>query len=69
MSKTFLVALGAMALAGVVLILSIPALFGQHQPYQEQLTGWAGGLFVVFTAIVVSLRISARRRPRPAGNK
>ena len=69
MSKTFLVAFGAMALAGAVLILSIPPLFGQHQPYQEQVTGWAAGLLAVLAAIVVLLRTAARRRPQSTGTE
>ena len=69
MSKTFLVAFGAMALAGAVLILSIPPLFGQHQPFQEQVTGWAGGLFVVLAVIVVFLKAGARRRSQPTGTE
>lgn len=65
MSKIFLVTFGIMALAGVVLILSIPPLFDAHEPYQEQLTGWAAGVFVVFTVIVLIQRLAKRHKIKP----
>lgn len=67
MSQAFLVAFGAMSLAGAVPMLSIPPLFGQHRPYQEQVAGWAGGLCVVLAATVDFLRTAARRGLRPRG--
>lgn len=69
MSKTLLTAFVLMALAGVVLILSLPPLFDAHQPNQELLTVVSGTAFVALTAIVVILRSPKLRTPNAADAK
>jgi hypothetical protein len=58
-----------MASAGVVPTQSVPPLFGRHQPDREQAAGGAGERFVLLAAILLVLKISARRRPGPAGTE
>lgn len=69
MSKTFLTAFIAMVLTGVVLILSIPPLFDEHQPHQELIAGLSGALSVVLAVVVLTLRAAGRRSYESADAK
>lgn len=55
-SSLFLVSLIAFAVAAAALILTIPALFGEHVPNQAWLTGLLSGLTLVFGVAALALR-------------
>lgn len=69
MSKSFLAIFGAMVLAGIVLILSLPYLFGPHELHQEQITIVAGWFFVVFAVVMIVFRAVWRRGMRASSTQ
>lgn len=62
-SKSFLVLLIGLAVVAAGFILSIPSLFGPHEPYQVWITGILGGLALTLAVLVLYLRPQRRRPP------
>lgn len=61
-NSLFLALFIGMVVTGAALILSIPPLFGPHEPHQARTTGVLGGLSLAFA---VGTLHSRPRRPRP----
>ena len=65
--RVFLGLLIAMVLAASVLILTIPALFGSHEPHQFWLTAALGILTAILGVALILLRPPANRNNTNAG--
>ena len=59
----FLVLFIGMTLTGAALILSIPTLFGPHEPYHVGTAGVLGGLYLAFAVGTFYLRPTKPRSP------
>jgi len=66
-NRVFVGLLIAMALAASALVLSIPALFGPHEPYQFWLTGTLGALTAILGTALTLLRPPKNRNKSNTG--